>query len=93
MRAGPGAAKQGLPIGLSGILRTAIGMVDAAGRRFAGLDRSLERGERQADVDRAADRVFDRVARPGAENDRDVCEASDDGDKRYIRDPRAGSVR
>ena len=93
MRAGPGAAKQGLPIGLSGILRTAIGMVDAAGRRFAGLDRSLERGERQADVDRAADRVFDRVARPGAENDRDVCEAYDDGDKRYIRDPRAGSVR
>ena len=50
-------------------------------------DRSLERDERQADVDRATDRIADRPARPGVENDRDVSEAFDDGDIRYVRDP------
>ena len=62
-------------------------MVDAAGGRVAALDCGGERGERQADVDRAADRIADRPARPGVENDRDVSEAFEDGDIRYIRDP------
>src|ERR1700722_20263127 len=80
------AAKQGFPIGLGGIRRTAIRVVDTAGRRFAALDRSVESGQGQADVDRAADRIADCPARPGVENDRDVSEAFDDGDIRYVRD-------
>jgi hypothetical protein len=38
-------------------LRAAIRVVDAAGRRLAALDRGVERGQRQADIDRAADRI------------------------------------
>jgi hypothetical protein len=53
----------------------------------AALDRGVERGERQADVDRAADRIADGPTRPGVENDRDVSEAFDDGDVGYVRDP------
>src|SRR5271157_623206 len=45
------AAKQGFPIGLSCILRTAIRVVDTTGRRFAALDRGVESRQGQADVD------------------------------------------
>jgi hypothetical protein len=38
------------------------------------------RGQRQANVDRAADRVADRPARPGVEDHSDIGEALDDGD-------------
>src|SRR6516164_9426052 len=81
------AAKQGSPIGLSGVLRTAVGMVNAAGLRFSALDCGVERRERQADVDRAADRIADRPARPGVENDRNVSKAIDDGDVGNVGDP------
>jgi hypothetical protein len=54
--------------------------MDAAGSRLAKLDRGFERGQRQADVDRAADRIADCPTRPGVENDRDVSEALDDSD-------------
>jgi len=81
------AAKQGVPIGQSGVLRTAIRVVDTTGRRLAALDCGLERGQRQADVDRAADRIADCPTRPGVENDRDVSEAFDDGDIRDVCDP------
>ena len=83
------AAKQGFPIGLSGILRTAIRVVDAAGWRFAALDRGGESGERQADVDRAADRIASCPTRPGVENDRDVSEAFDVFERFACRDAAA----
>src|SRR5271170_4255964 len=49
---------------LSGVLRTAIRVVDTTGRRPAALDRGVERRERQADVDRAADRIANCPTRP-----------------------------
>ena len=72
--------KQRLPIALRGVLRTAIAVVNAAWRRRSPLNGGIERSQRQAHVDRAADGVADRAARPGVENDRDVSEAFDDGD-------------
>jgi hypothetical protein len=81
------AAKQGFPISLSGVLRTAIRMVDAAGRRLTALDGDIERGERQSDVDRAADRVADRPAGPGVEDHRDIGKTVSDSDIGYVRDP------
>src|SRR5450432_613696 len=80
-------AKQRHPIALSGVLRTAVGVVDAPWRRFSALDGSSESGERQADVDRAAEGIADRLARPGVEDHRDVGEALPDGDVCYICDP------
>jgi hypothetical protein len=68
-------AKQRHPIVLCGVLRTAVGVVDAPWRRFSALDGSSESGERQADVDRAAEGIADRLARPGVEDHRDVGEA------------------
>ena len=62
-------------------------MVDTAGKRPAALDRGVERGERQADVDRAADCIANGPTRPGVENDRDVSETFDDSDIGYVRDP------
>jgi hypothetical protein len=45
------------------------------------------------DVDRAADRITDRPARPGVEDDRDIGEALVDGDIGYVRNPElVGSV-
>jgi hypothetical protein len=65
----------------------------ATWRRLSPLDRSLKRGKRQADVDRAADCITDRPARPGVEDDRDIGEALVDGDIGYVRNPElVGSV-
>src|SRR5271154_6354034 len=61
-------------------MRLDLRVMDTAGRRLTALDRGLERGERQADVDRAADRIANRPTGPGVENDRNVSEAFDDGD-------------
>jgi hypothetical protein len=92
-RADQTMAEQGFPITLSGVLRTAIAVMHATWRRLSPLDRSLKRGKRQADVDRAADCITDRPARPGVEDDRDIGEALVDGDIGYVRNPElVGSV-
>src|SRR5262249_42962393 len=51
-----------LAIALGGVLRPAIGVVDAAVGRLAGVDGSLQRCHREAGVDRAADRIPDDPA-------------------------------
>jgi hypothetical protein len=56
-------AKQGFPMAPSGVLRTAIDVMDAAWWRFTLLDRGMKRRKGQADIDRAADRIADRPAR------------------------------
>ena len=61
-RAGEFVLKQGLAIRQGGILRAAIGVMNASGWRLAYLDRGVECGERQANVDRTADRVADGAA-------------------------------
>ena len=92
-RADQAVTKQGFPIALRGVLRTAIAVMHATWRRLSPLDRSLKRGKRQADVDRAADCITDRPARPGVEDDRDIGEALVDGDIGYVRNPElVGSV-
>ena len=55
-----------LPVDLGGILRAAIGMMDAAWRRLSPIDGSLQRRDRQARIDRAADGVADDQARTSA---------------------------
>src|SRR5580693_7289897 len=72
---------------LESALRTAIAVMHATWRRLSPLDRSLKRGKRQADVDRAADHITDRPARPGVDDDRDIGEALVDGDIGYVRNP------
>src|SRR5262249_8654165 len=55
-------------ISLTCILRASIRVVDAAPRRLPGSDGSLQRCNRQACVDRTADRISDHSARPGVED-------------------------
>lgn len=45
-----------------GILRAAIGVMDAAGQRLPERDGRLERGKREPGVDPAANRVSDDAA-------------------------------
>ena len=86
-RADETVPKQRLPIALRGILRPSVRVMNAAWRRVSPLDCGVQRGQRQADVDRAADGIADRSARPGVEDHRDVGEAFTDGDVRDVRDP------
>src|SRR5208337_1407504 len=86
-RADQAVAKQGFPIALRSVLRTAVCVMDATWRRLSPLDRGVERGKRQADIDRAADCIADRSPRPGVEDHRNIGEALDDGDVRYVRNP------
>ena len=86
-RADEAMAVEGLPIGLRGILRAAIRVMKAAGRRFAVLDCGVQSRERQPDIDGSADGVADDAARPGVENHRDVNEARRDCDVGDVGDP------
>ena len=72
---------------LGGILRAAVGMMDAAGRRLPAHDRRSERGQRQAGIDAAADAIADHAARPSIENGRQIDEADGDGDIGDVGDP------
>ena len=76
-----------LAIHLRRILRPAIGMMDAAFGWLAVSDRSLQRGDRDAGVHRAADRIADHLARPGIQDGGQIDEAARDGDVGQVRDP------
>ena len=54
-RADQAVSVQGFAVNLSGVLRSSVGTVDAAGRRLTPLDGSLQSSDRQTGVDRAAD--------------------------------------
>ena len=54
------------------MLRSPIGMVDAAWRRMARADRGVQGGQGQAGVDPAADGVADDPPRPGVHDQGDV---------------------
>jgi hypothetical protein len=83
-----------LPVDLGGILRAAIGMVNAARRLLSAIDGSPQGGDRQARIDRPADGVADDQARPGIEDDGDVDEAGWQRDIGDIADPElAGTAR
>ena len=86
-RADQAMGGQQLAIDLRGILRPAIGMMNAAGGRRCDSDRRLQGGDRQAGVDRSADRVADDLTRPGIEDGGDIDEAARDGDVGDVRDP------
>ena len=58
--------------------------MDATWRRLSSLDRSLKRGKRQANVDRAADCIADHPSRPSVEDHRNIDKAINDGDVREI---------
>ena len=72
---------------LGGILRAAVGMMDAAGRRLPAHDRRSERGQRQAGIDAAADAIADHAARPSIEYGRQIDEADGYGDIGDVGDP------
>jgi long-chain acyl-CoA synthetase len=61
---------EGQPIGLRGILRPAVRVMKAAGRRPAVLDCGVQSGERQPDIDGSADGVADNATRPGVDGAR-----------------------
>ena len=56
-------AEQGA-VGLGGVLRTSIRMVDASGWRVAAFDRRCQRGKSEPGIDPPADRVACDAARP-----------------------------
>jgi hypothetical protein len=72
---------------LGRVLRPAVGMEHAAGKRLAQRHRPFERGDGMASVEAAADRVADDAARPGVENDGEVDEAGGDGDVGQVGHP------
>jgi hypothetical protein len=61
-------------------LRSTIAVMHAAGRRLSRVDGRAQGGQRQPDVDRAADGITDDPARPGVEDDGNVDEARGDRD-------------
>ena len=71
---------EGLPVAPGRVLRAAVRVVDAAGRRPSLFDGCAQGGQCQPDVDRSADSVTDDLARPGIEDDGDVDEAGGDRD-------------
>src|SRR5262249_61300880 len=76
-----------LAVSLACILRASIRVMDAAPRRLPGSDGSLQRCNRQAYVDRTADRISDHSARPGVEDGGQVDEAGGDCDVGDVRTP------
>lgn len=74
-------------IGFCGVLRSAIGVVDAAGRRFPGLDRGLQCRNGQTGIDRSADGIANDPPRPSVEDDGDIGEAGQDRDVGDVGDP------
>ena len=58
-------------------------MMDAAGRWLSNFDGGVERGERQPDVNRAADRVAHGAARPGVQDHCDIGETFGNRDTDY----------
>jgi len=74
-------------ISLTCILRASIRVVDAAPRRLPGSGGSLQRCNRQACIDRTADRISDHSARPGVEDGGQVDEAGGDCDLGDVRHP------
>lgn len=71
---------EGLPVAPGRVLRAAVRVVDTAGRRSSLFNSRAQGGQRQPDVDRAADGVADDLARPGIEDDGDIDEADGDRD-------------
>ena len=68
-------------------MRPSVRVMNAAWRRVSPLECGVQGGQRQADVDRAADGISDRSARPSVEDHCDVGEVFKDGDIRDVRDP------
>ncbi len=74
-------------IDLRRVLRTAIGMMDAARRGIAVSDRRLPRGDGDAGVHGPADRVADHLARPRIKDGGEIDEAAWNRDIGEIGDP------
>ena len=79
-------AEQGT-VGLGGVLRTSIRMVDASGWRVAAFDRRRQRRKSEPCVDPSADRVAHDAARPCIHDRSQVDEAAEDRDIGQIGDP------
>ena len=71
---------EGLPVAPGRVLRSAVRVVDTAGQWSSLFNGYAQGGQRQPDVDRAADGVTDDPARPGIENNGDIDEADGDRD-------------
>src|SRR5260221_6149019 len=84
-RADQAVVLENVAVGCRGVLRTAIGMMNASGGRPAGADRRLQRRNREPRIDRAADAIADNLARPGIE---DGCQVDESGCDRHV-----GNVR
>ena len=79
-------AEQGA-VGLGGVLRTSIRMVDASGWRVAAFDRRCQRGKSEPGIDPPADRVACDAARPRIHDRGQIDEAAEDRDIGQIGDP------
>ena len=75
---------------LGGVLRAPIRVVDASRQGPPISDCSLERGDDEARVDRAAESIADHPPRPGVEDYREVDESHRDRDVEPAPDPDPG---
>ena len=64
-----------------------VGVVDAAGRRVAMLDRRRQRGKGQPRIDPSAERVADDAPRPCIHDRSQIDEAAEHGDVGQVGDP------
>src|SRR4051794_24288098 len=86
-RADQAMGGQQLAVDLRRVLRTAIGMMNAAGDRRSIPDCRLQCRDRDAGVHRSADGVADHLTRPGIQDCGQVNEAARNGDVGEVRDP------
>ena len=75
-----------IAVDFGSVLRTAIGVVNAAFRWPPCSDSRFERRNGKAGIDRAADRIANNAARPGIEDCRQIDESRRNGDVGNIRD-------
>lgn len=80
------AALDDAPMPGSGVLRSAVGVQHAAGKRTAGLDCGVQSAGRQPDVDVPAKSIAHHLARPGIEDDGQIGEAGRNGDVGDVTD-------
>src|SRR5882724_7086547 len=81
-------------VALRSILRPAVGVMHASAWRPSAFDRHLERRDRQAGIDRAADGVADNHPGPGVKDHGDIDEAACDRDVSDVGHPKlVGTVQ
>ena len=74
-------------VGLGGVLRAPVGVVDASGCRVTELDRRRERRKGQPGIDPPAERVADDAPRPCIHDRSQIDEAAEDRDVGQVGDP------